>query len=709
MKKQYLELLLSINDAIATTQDWLKLVHVFFEKLKNAFNFQLAGIQLLNKSKTHLELFIKGYETFISEEYKFDIHEKVAIADTPFAISINNPVIRRIKMSEMLKKNSKIDNFDSLKNMINHYKIDSVVHSPLITGGNLIGFLVLAFDRDNKISNEELEFLRQISNQVAIFLSITIAYGEIIQREKIKEIQLAITNSLVNIKERDQLLKRIAVGIDNILSISYMGLNIKKRSLNESITISFVKEGSGNFKIYPVNKNRDIPFLTLKSHLTPESDKNFHEFTSEEFRRLCQQSTHFRYLSEKYGVEYILFIADTQSLDEEINLILAKDGKPRFIPLPVLKNPRQFIEREIEFIINLIPQLSLVIRNYFAYEEIHHLKKQLEQEKNYLLDEINLANNFQEIIGATNEIKIILNKIEQVAPIDVTVLIQGETGTGKELIARAIHNLSVRKDKSLIKVNCTALPAQLIESELFGHEKGSFTGAIEQRIGKFELANGGTIFLDEIGELPLELQAKLLRVLQEQEFERIGGKQTIKIDIRIIAATNRNLEQEVEKGNFRSDLFFRLNVFPLDLPPLRKRTDDIPLFVKHFTELYSKKVGKPIKTLRKADLELLKQYEWPGNIRELEHLIERAVIISNSQNLEISEIIPVRRTPQQVEIKNIKPLHELEREHIITALKAAKGKVTGENGAAKILGINGKTLGSKMRKFGIKREITITE
>ncbi|NWG29812.1 MAG: sigma 54-interacting transcriptional regulator [Ignavibacteriaceae bacterium] len=373
------------------------------------------------------------------------------------------------------------------------------------------------------------------------------------------------------------------------------------------------------------------------------------------------------------------------------------------------QNRNTFFEaNEIDLVINLLPYLSLILSNYYAFEEIKILTKNLEQEKNYLLDEINLTNNIQEIIGNSQQLNYALNKVKQVAPLDATVLILGETGTGKELIAKAIHNLSSRKENAFITVNCAALPAQLIESELFGHEKGSFTGALEKRIGKFEVANGGTIFLDEIGELPLEIQAKLLRVLQEKEFERLGGKSTVRSDVRIVAATNRELEKEVERGKFRSDLFFRLNVFPILVPPLRERKDDIPLLVKHFIDKYSKKIGKEHKSIKKSDLDMLLKYDWPGNIRELEHIIERAIIVSEGSNLNFDKLLGGNLRLDEPDFKSFKTLVDNEREHIMTALKIANGKVTGENSAAQLLGINGKTLGSKMRKLKLKREFVIT-
>jgi transcriptional regulator with GAF, ATPase, and Fis domain len=312
--------------------------------------------------------------------------------------------------------------------------------------------------------------------------------------------------------------------------------------------------------------------------------------------------------------------------------------------------------------------------------------------------------------------QVVFEKLSLVAPTDATVLILGETGTGKELIARALHNLSPRQGRPLIKVNCAALPAQLIESELFGHEKGSFTGAIEQRIGKFELAQKGTIFLDEIGELPLELQAKLLRVLQEKEIERLGGKKTLPVDVRIIAATNRNIEQEVKEGRFRSDLYYRLNVFPVRLPALRERREDIPLLAVHFAEKYARKMGKPLGSIANTSLQQLLAYNWPGNIRELEFLVERATILARNGVLEIEvprQVAPSQSSSAQagkVELEPlpVKSLQEAERDYIVEALKRTKGQVRGAGGAAELLQINPSTLVARIAKLGIKpREVAL--
>jgi PAS domain S-box-containing protein len=340
-------------------------------------------------------------------------------------------------------------------------------------------------------------------------------------------------------------------------------------------------------------------------------------------------------------------------------------------------------------------------------KEIETLKNQLQLENKYLQEEIKLTYNFEEIISRSKDFQKILQQIQQVASTDATVLILGESGTGKELIARAVHNISNRSKRPLVKVNCATLPANLIESELFGHEKGAFTGAMDRKIGRFELADGGSIFLDELGELPVELQAKLLRVLQEGEFERLGNPKTMKVNVRVIAATNRNLLQAIEKKEFREDLYYRLNVFPILCPPLRDRKEDIPLLVKHFCQKHEGKIGRKISNIPAKVMDALMAYNWPGNIRELENIIERAMILSQGGSLEYGEWIPVERfqasangngTPSSTKLEDV------EKEHIIEVLKKTGWKVSGEKGAAKILGLNPTTLEARMKKMGIKRD-----
>jgi PAS domain S-box-containing protein len=338
-----------------------------------------------------------------------------------------------------------------------------------------------------------------------------------------------------------------------------------------------------------------------------------------------------------------------------------------------------------------------------ALDEVSQLKERLHEENVYLTEVINLEHNFDEMVGQSDALKYVLFKIEQVAPTEATVLITGETGTGKELVARSIHHRSLRKDRPLVKVNCAALSPTLIESELFGHERGSFTGAGAKKIGRFELADGATLFLDEIGELPLEMQVKLLRVLQEGEFERLGNSKTIKADVRIIAATNRDLELEVKNGNFRADLMFRLNVFPISVPPLRERKNDIPQLVEHFAARFAKQLGKTITTVSPATMRDLVEYSWPGNIRELSNVIERSIINAQNTNLQIFENLRAPR-PDRVSSDPAETLEAHERKYINSVLENVGWKVDGANGAARVLGINPSTLRTRMAKLNIARK-----
>jgi chemotaxis protein methyltransferase CheR len=338
-----------------------------------------------------------------------------------------------------------------------------------------------------------------------------------------------------------------------------------------------------------------------------------------------------------------------------------------------------------------------------SYEEIKKLQKQLQAESVYLQEEIRLEHNFENIIGNSNAIQYALFKVEQVAETDSTVLILGETGTGKELIARAIHHNSQRKNRPLIKINCATLPVNLIESELFGHEKGSFTGAVAKHTGRFEVADGSTLFLDEIGELPIELQAKLLRVIEDGEFERLGSTKTIKVDVRLITATNRDLEKDVSEGRFREDLWYRLNVFPITLPPLRKRTDDIPLIAQYYLDLFTRKLGKNIDSIPVKVMKTLQSYNWPGNVRELQNVLERAVISTSGNKLQLTETFSRSRSDQVQHDEGLKSLHDMERDYIVSVLDKTGWKISGNKSAAEILGLKRSTLRARMEKLGIHK------
>jgi formate hydrogenlyase transcriptional activator len=362
--------------------------------------------------------------------------------------------------------------------------------------------------------------------------------------------------------------------------------------------------------------------------------------------------------------------------------------------------PGRYGQDEASLLAAIAEQVGLAIENLLAYEEIAALKARLEAENVYLQEEVRTEAAFGDVVGESSAILGALANVRKVAPTDSTVLVTGETGTGKELIVRAIHSLSRRKDTVLVKVNCAALPAGVIESELFGHEKGAFTGALMRKVGRFELAHQGTLFLDEVGDLPLELQAKLLRVLQEGEFERVGGTQTLKVDVRLIAATNRDLERAVSEGRFRADLYYRLNVFPIFLPPLRERPQDIARLARHFAMLYAGKMGKPVGPLSADVLDRLAAYAWPGNVRELQNVIERAVILSSQGEFELPDLLPPAggcpREPRRT-------LENVDRQHIVAVLEETGWQVSGERGAARILGLKRTTLEARMKKLGILR------
>ena len=451
-------------------------------------------------------------------------------------------------------------------------------------------------------------------------------------------------------------------------------------------------------------------------------------FVGEEFDQLKNSVSYFKALHEQMNLNSLVVFP------------VVMFGKVDTIIMMGSTRHYAFSPDDLESLSRIVPYISMVAQQYFTLFHMQRLTKQLEMEKNYLVEEIKSNYNFDEIVGSSTLMKEVFKQISQVAPTDSTVLILGETGTGKELIARAIHNQSPRKEKVLVKVNCASLPAQLIESELFGHEKGSFTGAHEKRIGKFELADGGTIFLDEIGELPQELQAKLLRVLQEREIERLGGKTVIPLDVRIIAATNRDLESEVAEGRFRSDLYYRLSVFPIHLPALRERKEDIPMLVNHFLQKFCRKMKKQFANLKDNVLHEMIQYDWPGNIRELENVIEQSVIIGEEgigkfrKAAERKKVVQLMTSPVQTNgnnnkteddiirvleqthgkivgpdgaarILNLRPaeIEVHERRWILNALKKAEGRIRGEQGAAYITGINPTTLEARMKKLRITK------
>lgn len=497
-----------------------------------------------------------------------------------------------------------------------------------------------------------------------------------------------------------------------LIKSNFVKFQGKEYSVSIALDISKRIEAENNIRIQNKLLNDTINSLTHPFYVIDAKTYNVilankaSGFNNFKGRITCHELTH---ASDKPcdGKDHICPVAEIKRTNKAFtvqHIHKDMDGNDTHIEVHAypIHNSEGEIEKIIEYSIDITDRKKADDDLLKASQEVKRLKNQLEAENVYLQNEIKIDHNFEEIISNSKEFNEVLNQVQQVASTEASVLILGETGTGKELLARAVHNISKRRHRPLVKVNCATLPANLIESELFGHEKGAFTGAHSRKIGRFELANKGTLFLDEIGDLPLELQTKLLRVLQEGEFERLGSSQTTKVDVRIIAATNVNLEEAIDEKKFRSDLYYRLNVFPITIPPLRKRRDDIPVLVNHFVKKYALKNGKNIRVVPQRTLNALKAYNWPGNIRELENIIERGTIISQEDQLELGDWMP-SSTSSQSGHKSM-ALRDHEKEYILEVLEMTGWRVSGEQGAAKVLDIKPTTLEARMRKLGIVRK-----
>jgi transcriptional regulator with GAF, ATPase, and Fis domain len=521
---------------------------------------------------------------------------------------------------------------------------------------------------------------------------------------KEQSIQLALTNIMVDTISWEERLLKVAATLQQAVPFDFAVLGIKRTGEDQMGACAFFRVG---FDEYQTIRIPDL--CTMIGATPPEFGRMSDEvidggpgiFNSEDFNRLCASQPVKHRLARMYQLQSNLVMP----------LKITREGI--FVFSFHSRRADAYTTDHLNLLLRLQPSIAVTIDRLLAFDEIRRLSEQLKREMNYLREEVKSNANFEEIIGSSHTILHALDQVTQVAPLGTSVLLLGESGTGKELIARAIHGLSPRREKLLVKVNCAALPANLIESELFGHEKGAFTGALDKRIGKFELAHGGTIFLDEIGEMPIDMQTRLLRVLQEKEIERIGGRQTIPIDVRVIAATNRDLESEVAKGNFRLDLYYRLNVFPITLPALRDRREDIPLLASHFAHKFSKKTGRPFLGIKPAALEELTGYNWPGNIRELENVIEQAFVLNDGKsqlqwgrplNNPTGTSIPATPVSQATSLEHIKEMqHVNERTYILSVLQKTNGRIRGAGGAAEILKLKPTTLESRIEKLGIRK------
>ncbi|SDF60126.1 Transcriptional regulator containing GAF, AAA-type ATPase, and DNA-binding Fis domains [Dyadobacter soli] len=561
------------------------------------------------------------------------------------------------------------------------------------------GVWLLAFDHNRPLSPNAMQMVKDVAKMITSATQNVFTSLEYERRELEKNRLIQFSNSIASIRNKANLARTVKDHLHDLFEIDDFLL----WSLSEDHSFRFpvLFDDESIFASHPAFKARTTEF---RNH-----DGIYNVIlagTGVSYFDACDLEK--AYSEHPYFAE-VIETSDIRAMGGSVLRI----GEEVIGLLTFSSHRIQLVKEREELYLSICSQLAIVASNMLATDkisaqlaEISKLKERLEDEKIYLQEELKTSANNSDMIGSSQGIKTIHKLVEQVAYTDSTVLILGETGTGKELVARSVHNNSPRKSKLMVKVNCAALPATLIESELFGHEKGSFTGASERRLGKFELANHGTLFLDEIGELPLDLQGKLLRAIQEKEIERVGGKAVIKVDVRVIAATNRNLEKEVASGKFRSDLYYRINIFPIRIPPLRDRISDIPLLASHFISKYAAKVGKEIRSMNTSTLRELQRYNWPGNIRELEHTIERSVLLTKGDTLKTFDI-PVANSDRNDESmyleKKIKTIDENEREHIVRILKMCHGRVNGHNGAAILLGIPPSTLNSKMKRLDIRK------
>ena len=690
--------ILAFSNIIASVKDREKLSKIIWEQLHQLFN-------------------IRDYCFFLlSEDYKqrkpylFDV-------DAEFA---NHPSFLRMK-DDYFDNNDKVYDQILQSNGLRIFDVDewrrwSQPHPymDVITamgmkqmGGNVvrigdevIGIMTFSHDNASEIV-EQYALYESICSQLGVVASNLYSADQMRNKEEEKSSILEFSNTIASVRDKDTLATLLREQLHQIFgTIDYcIWLNSKDKTKR----IAFLYDKTTPIAKNPLFEKGLEMFATSNDYLFSQALKTDEVIFIDS--RDWQEEDQPAFIYGQYASAFNIKAFGANRIriaDEDLAVIVfSHNDIPQF-------------KKNLRLYWSICSQLAITLSNLLAtikiseqLEEINQYKEQLEEEKNYLQEEIAVGYNTSGMIGNSPAVRDVFNLIQKVSSSSSTVLILGETGTGKELVARAIHNNSTRKDKLMVKVNCAALPANLIESELFGHEKGSFTGAHDKRIGKFELANNGTLFLDEIGEMPMDLQVKLLRALQEKEIERVGGKEVIKVDVRIIAATNRDLEKEISAGKFREDLYYRLNIFPVKVPPLRERVEDIAVLAQHFIEKFSKQTGKKVKGISNPVLKDMKVYPWPGNIRELEHFIERSVLLTSESRINNSSL---QLKPKDNEIDQTrlvfkpKKLSDNERDLILSTLSYCNGQISGPTGAAVLLGVPATTLHSKMKKLGVVKK-----
>jgi formate hydrogenlyase transcriptional activator len=696
--RRQLEALLEVSEAIAQQRDLPALFHDLAERLHSVIEFDFLSLVLHEPARNVMRLHI--LESRIPGE-------KPAGTEAPIE---GNPS-GWVWQTQQLFVVSDIDEetrFPDFLRRFREHNVRSLAVLPLTTAQHRLGAMGFGRVVPQRATDTELQFMQRVASQVAVAVDNALnfetsqAYQQQLAHERDRlRVLLEINNVLVTSRELPELFRGIISTLKRVIQHDYTSL-------------ALLDPSSGLLKIHAL----DFPGHPglLKQEITISRDVSPSGQAISTGQPLLLRGAELdRYSSEvirilrSEGIQTVTCVPLTSHANTFGSLNLASRRTDAFTP------------QDIELLQQVAGQIAIAVENALAFKEIDALKNKLAVEKLYLEEEIRSEFNFEEIIGESPALKRALAQVELAAPAGTTVLLLGETGTGKELFARAIHNLSPRRDRTFVKINCAAIPSGLLESELFGHERGAFTGAINQKIGRFELADRGTLFLDEVGDIPLELQPKLLRVLQEQEFERLGSNRTQRVDVRVVAATHQDLSRLVAERSFRSDLYYRLNVFPIHIPALRERFEDIPLLVRYFVQRFSRSLNKAVEYIPADAMDALAQYSWPGNVRELENLIERAVLLSPGKELRVplselksSTLMPADADPSSAfasftsptpSASSISTLEEAERQHILRALKQTQWRIAGPKGAANLLGMKRTTLQARMRKLGIRRPV----
>jgi formate hydrogenlyase transcriptional activator len=670
--------LLEVSETIASHRDLAGLFHDLADRLHRLVSFEFLSLVLYDPTRKVMRLHV--LESSVPTTIQPGNELPVAESPGGWAWEAQQPLVVNDLEQEA--------RFPQIVPVLRQHGVKSLCVLPLTTAQRRLGAMAFGSAETCVYDEDQLRFLEQVAKQVAVAVDNVLNYqdAQAYQRQLARErdrlrLLLEVNNTMVSNLEPRQLFEAISACVRRVLSSDYT-------------SVALYEKETGLMRLwvtdFPESRGPVQPEMVLPVEGTPAG----------------------RAFSTRRPV--VLERADLAGFSQDLARRAAAEGFESGCCVPLIahdralgslnvasRRPHAFSDDDVALLAQVANQVAIAVENALAYRQIAELKEKLAEEKLYLEDEIRTEHNFEEIIGESAALKRVLNQVETVAPTDSTVLIQGDTGTGKEVLARAMHSLSPRRGRTFVKVNCAAIPSGLLESELFGHEKGAFTGAIAQRIGRFELAHQGTLFLDEVGDIPLELQPKLLRVLQEHEFERVGGTGTQRVDVRVVAATNRDLAEMVAEKQFRSDLFYRLNVFPIVAPPLRERREDIAALVRYFANKYARRMNKRIETIPSETMETLVHWHWPGNVRELENIIERAVILSPGPMLRVP--VAQLRLPVEGAPSAAVTMEAAERQHILRTLEETDWTIGGARGAAARLGMKRTTLQSRMQKLGITR------